>query len=180
MTTHCELEVMDPTSEPARRILWSYMDDIVSRYFERPVTDEEITAELQESPSDFLALPHGLFLVAHHKDTGTVLGCAGLRLPEEQGGAGEVKRVFVAHAARGHGLGMRLMTELERLGREHGLTGLRLDTRSDLVEARRLYAHAGYTEVAPFNRNPYATHWLAKPLSDPHRRPAPRRGRACR
>ena len=83
-------------------------------------------------------------------------------LPER---VGEVKRLFVAPAARGRGLGTRLMGELERIARGHGLSLLRLDTRHDLVESRRLYAALGYEEVPAFNDGQYAEHWLAKPLA---------------
>jgi hypothetical protein len=41
---------------------------------------------------------------------------------------------------------------------------LRLDTRSELVEARRLYARHGYQEVAPFNDG-WADRWYEKPLA---------------
>jgi len=54
---------------------------------------------------------------------------------------------------------------LEHLARGHGLAVLRLDTRHDLVEARRLYATLGYEEVHAFNDGRYAEHWLAKPLA---------------
>jgi hypothetical protein len=42
---------------------------------------------------------------------------------------------------------------------------LRLDTRSDLTEARRLYARHGYREVPAFSQGPYADHWFEKTLS---------------
>jgi hypothetical protein len=42
---------------------------------------------------------------------------------------------------------------------------LRLDTRGDLVEARRLYARHGYLEIPAFSEGPYAEHWLGKTLS---------------
>ena len=48
---------------------------------------------------------------------------------------------------------------------------LRLDTRSDLVEARGLYAALGYQEVPAFDGGPYAEHWFTKTLT----RPAPDR-----
>jgi len=41
---------------------------------------------------------------------------------------------------------------------------LRLDTRRDLVEARRLYARHGYTEVRPFSAGPYSDHWYEKAI----------------
>ncbi|NYV79008.1 GNAT family N-acetyltransferase, partial [Streptomyces sp. UH6] len=39
-----------------------------------------------------------------------------------------------------------------------------LDTRSDLVEARALYARLGYRETPPHNDGVYAEHWFAKDL----------------
>ena len=57
------------------------------------------------------------------------------------------------------------MAEIERLARERGLRELRLDTRSDLVESRRLYERIGYREVPRFGENPYAAHWFAKRLA---------------
>lgn len=94
---------------------------------------------------------------------GKVVGCAGLRLLP--GVLGELTRVHVAVTERRKGLGTRLMRELERLAREHGRTVLRLDTRGDLVEARRPYARLGYREVPAFNSGPYAEHWLEKTLT---------------
>ena len=70
----------------------------------------------------------------------------------------------MAPAARRRGLGASLVTEVERLAREHGARTLRLDTRADLVEARRLYSRLGFGEVPAFNRGPYAEHWFAKTL----------------
>lgn len=43
---------------------------------------------------------------------------------------------------------------------------LRLDTRSDLVEARALYVRHGFAEIPAYNDNPYAQHWYEKPLPD--------------
>lgn len=155
-----QLDVMAPTSAPARQVLRAYTEDICSRYYGRPVTDAEVDEALRELPSDDLVLPHGLLLVAHQD--AAVLGCAGLRLLP--GRIGEVTRVFVAHAARGRGIGGRLMIELERHGHEHDVATLRLDTRGDLVEARRLYTRLGYREVPAFNEDPYVDHWFAKSL----------------
>jgi ribosomal protein S18 acetylase RimI-like enzyme len=125
-----------------------------------PSPEHAVDAVSREDPNDDLALPHGALLVAHQDEV--IWGCAGLRfLPDR---IGEVKRVFVAPAARGRGLGARLMDELEYLAREHDLSTLRLDTRRDLVEARRLYARLGYEEVPAFNDSPYADHWFVKTL----------------
>jgi GNAT superfamily N-acetyltransferase len=97
------IEVVAPDALAAIQILRSYIDDVASRYFGRQATDEEIDASLREDPSVDLALASGVFLVARQRDV--VLGCAGLRLLPER--VGEVKRLFVAPAARGRGLGAR-------------------------------------------------------------------------
>ncbi len=154
------IEVADPSGGAAHSALWAYIDDIASRWYGRPATDEEITAALLDDPSEDLAAPYGTFLVARRGDR--VVGCAGLRVLAD--GLGEVKRVFVAPIARGHGLGRLLMFELEQVARAQGLRTLRLDTRSDLLEARALYAALGYVEVPAFNNGQYAEHWFAKDL----------------
>ena len=152
---------MPPAADEGRRALRAYFDDVASRYYGRPATEDEIAAAMRDDPSDDLAPPHGLLLVAH--GNGDVLGCAGLRLLP--GRLGEVTRVFVAPAARGRGLGSRLLNCLEEHARRHRVSTLRLDTRRDLIEARRLYARHGYREVPPFSHGPYADHWFEKTLS---------------
>lgn len=155
------IAVTPPAAEEARRILRAYFDDVASRYYGRPATGDEITAAMSEDPSDDLASPRGLLLVAQEK--ADVLGCAGLRLLP--GHVAEVTRVFVVPAARRRGLGSRLLDCMEEHARRHRVSALRLDTRRDLVEARRLYARHGYREVAPFSSGPYADHWFEKTLS---------------
>lgn len=155
------IEVEAPSSTAGRAVLRAYMSDLASRYLGRPATSEEIHTALREDPSNDLAPPHGFLLVA--RASGSIVGCAGLRLLPDK--LGEVKRVFVESAARGQGIGARLMMELERLAREHGLADLRLDTRHDLVEARAMYAVLGYQEVPAFNNGRYAEHWFAKSLT---------------
>jgi ribosomal protein S18 acetylase RimI-like enzyme len=152
--------VKSPAAEESRQILRAYFTDVASRYLGHPATEDEIAAAMREDPSDDLTLPGGLLLVAQEK--GSVLGCAGLRLLP--GHAAEVTRVFVIPAARRRGLGSRLLDCLEGHARHHRVTTLRLDTRRDLIEARRLYARHGYREVTPFSSGPYADHWFEKTL----------------
>ena len=164
MTTSSDdvrLQVLDPHDQRARAVLRAYMTDVASRYYGRPATDAEVDAALAEESGDDLALPDGLLIVATDAD-GVTVGCAGLALLA--GTVAEVKKVYVAPTARGRGLGERLVEEVERLARAHGRTRVRLDTRADLVEARRLYARLGYDEVEAFNTGPYAEHWFAKDL----------------
>jgi GNAT superfamily N-acetyltransferase len=154
------IKIVPPASALALAILRDYFSDIASRYQGRPITEPELDQVLAEQPSDDLALPSGLFLVAFG-DSGPI-GCAGLRLPTA--GLGEVTRMYVAGRARRRGLGGRLLEEIESAALASGRTVLRLDARGDLVEARRLYAKHGYREVHAFNDSPYAQHWFAKNL----------------
>ena len=77
----------------------------------------------------------------------------------------DAKRMWVAPAARGLGLGPRLLAELERHAREAGVRTLRLDTNRALTEALALYRSAGFREIERFNDEPHAHHWFAKSLS---------------
>ena len=72
--------------------------------------------------------------------------------------------MWVAPAARGLGLGRRLLAELEAQAAARGVRTLRLETNRTLVEAIGLYRAAGYREVAAFNDEPYAHHWFEKTL----------------
>ena len=150
-----------PTSAEAESVSLRYYEHIVSRYHGRPALRQEILDAQAGYPGDDLIAPTGLLLLARQGPT--VLGCAGMRI--RPGEIGEVTRVFVEPAARGQGVGRLLMQNLERESRTLGLTALRLDTRTDLVEARSLYTSLGYIEGEPHNADPYANHWFRKELS---------------
>jgi GNAT superfamily N-acetyltransferase len=152
--------VAAPGSPEARAVLMAYFRDIVSRYHRRAATPGEVRAAMAAEPSADLCPPHGLFLLARRD--GAVIGCAGLRLLPAR--TGEITRVFVVPEARRHGVGRQLLDAVEDAARQHALSRLRLDTRSDLAEARQLYAANGYREVAPFNDGRFADHWYGKIL----------------
>ncbi|MFF3561736.1 GNAT family N-acetyltransferase [Streptomyces sp. NPDC002574] len=152
------LAVDDPVS---RDLLWRYYDDIVSRYYGRPMTRREIDDLLAEDTSDDLAGPTGRFLVGRYG--GLPSGCAGVRLLSP--GVAELRRVWVVPAARRTGGAASLVSAAERAAVEHlGADVIRLDTRADLVEARALYAKLGYREIDDYNGDRYAGHWFEKPL----------------
>jgi GNAT superfamily N-acetyltransferase len=119
--------------------------------------------------------PSGVFAVATLQ--GAPVGCGALKFHGRR--PAELKRMWVAPSTRGLGLGRRLLTELERLARDHGARTIRLETNRNLTEAIALYRSAGYHEVPPFNEEPYAHHWFEKRLEGPRarrvdqRRPAP-------
>ena len=105
--------------------------------------------------------PAGLLLVASLH--GEPVGCGALIFHPDD--VGLVKRMWVASAVRGLGLGRRMLDELEARGRSHGVRLMRLETKDELGEAVQMYRTSGYREVAPFNDEVYADHWFEKPLT---------------
>ena len=79
---------------------------------------------------------------------GVICGSAQLsRAPrnnEAQAMAGTVTSAFVAPWARGHGIGRRIVSEIEQLARELGLLVLNLDLRDTQRAATHLYETLGY------------------------------------
>ncbi|MFD7861731.1 GNAT family N-acetyltransferase [Streptomyces sp. NPDC059783] len=137
-----------------------YYDEVASRYWGRPATAREIDEGLTDDGAELLAPPTGAFVVG--RLDGRAEACAGLVLGDA--GTAELTRVFVRPGARGTGGGGLLLAAVEELARTAGVRLLRLDTRSDLVEARGLYAKHGYREVPAFHHRQYAEHWFAKEL----------------
>lgn len=154
------IDIHSPAEAAAGALIRAYFTDIVARYHCRAADAAEVDAAMTDAPSDDLQGPTGVFVVAH--DAGTAVGCGGMRVIDAA--TGELTRIYVDPAARGRGVGALIVRRLEELAVASGLTRLRLDTRSDLVEARRLYARLGYVEVARHNDDPYAEHWFAKTL----------------
>ena len=93
-----------------------------------------------------LCEPAVTFLVA--RADGEAVGCGALL--QDARGWGEVKRMYVRPAARGRGIGMRVLTELETAARARRLALLRLETGIHNAEALALYRRAGFAERAPF------------------------------
>lgn len=149
-----ELADTDPAHPDAQFCLRSYYADIGARFD----TGFDVARSRPTPDADFRA-PAGLLLVARLGDD--PVGCGAVKF---HGEVCEVKRVWVAEAARGMGLGRRLLGALETRAVEHGGRVVRLDTNKALAEAISLYRSAGYTEVPAFNDEAYAHHWFEKRL----------------
>ncbi|MFI5834140.1 GNAT family N-acetyltransferase [Micromonospora sp. NPDC051300] len=148
-----------PADPDAAVLLREYMAEMVRRWLGRPERPGEVDAALAEMPGDDLAPPTGLLVLARHG--GELAGCAGLRW---RPGWAELTRVYVRPAHRRAGGGAALLAAVEAYAGDAGADRIRLDTRSDLVEARALYARHGYREIPAFNAGPYAQHWFEKSL----------------
>jgi putative acetyltransferase len=88
---------------------------------------------------------------------GRAVGCAALVLQGR--GEAELKRMFVADAARGRGAGHALLRRIEETSRREDARVLRLETGIGNAEALALYRRAGFRERGPFGS------YLPDPLS---------------
>ena len=93
-----------------------------------------------------LRQPQVAFLVA--RVDGKAQGC-GAVVDSGEGWA-EVKRMFVAPAARGLKLGRRLLDEIGAIAIRRGARVLRLEMGGLQPEALGLYRSAGFVEIGPF------------------------------
>jgi DNA-binding MarR family transcriptional regulator len=137
-----EIAVEDPASADAQYCLGEYYKELDARF--------EGGFDLAQS----LPIDDATFLVARLR--GEPVGCGAIKLADSY-----IKRMWISPAARGIGLGRRMLHELETLSRT---PVVRLETNRALTEAIQLYRASGYEEVAPFNAEPYAHHWFEKRL----------------
>jgi DNA-binding MarR family transcriptional regulator/GNAT superfamily N-acetyltransferase len=152
-----EISVVDPAADDAQRCLQAYFTELQTRFD----TGFDVTRSIPAPESD-LRPPSGLLLVA--RLGADPVGCGALI---SHGEVGDIKRMWVAEAARGLGLGRRLLVELERRAAAQGARTVRLETNRTLTEAIALYRSSGYLEVPAFNREAYAHHWFEKQLPPP-------------
>jgi DNA-binding MarR family transcriptional regulator/GNAT superfamily N-acetyltransferase len=150
------IEPADPRGREVRWCFARYVAELDRRFESGFDAGRSLPADPEE-----LVPPAGLVLLARLR--GAPAGCGAVKLHPE--GVAEIKRMWVAPAARGRGLGARLLGELEARAWQAGATVARLETNRALGEAIGLYRRAGYDEVAPFSAEPYAHHWFQKRLS---------------
>lgn len=146
---------IDPADPQALGCLKAYYAEL-DRTFPNGFDPGPVT----EDGMDQLRPPLGLFLLAFLD--GAAIGCIGLRGDGSK--TGEVKRLWVAEAARGTGLARQFMHEIEIQARRMGMTRLVLDTSRYLPKAVAFYRLQGWDETARYNDNPYAHHFFAKTL----------------
>ena len=139
----------------ARYCLGEYYAELARRF------EKGFDVSLSRDPdATDMVRPRGAFLVA--MSDGLPIGCVGLK--GNGSDTAEVKRLWVAPAARGLGLARRLMGTVEDIARDLGIAILRLDTNSALPEAGRLYRGTGWSEIARFNDDPYPDLFFEKHL----------------
>jgi GNAT superfamily N-acetyltransferase len=156
----------EPFDSPVAAALWrAYYTEVSDRWYllheGRRTDPAELEREIAAVTGAELAPPGGQLLVARYG--GEPAGSAGVRLLDAR--TAELTRVFLYEEMRGKGGAALLVRAAEDAARALGAAELILDTRSDLVAARALYARLGYTETERHNDDPYAEHWFRKSIS---------------
>jgi putative acetyltransferase len=145
MTANAEttivIEPADPRLPKARKLVEELDALLISLY---PMESNHLVA------IDRLAEPDTRFFIA--EVGGKALGCGAIMLVGEA--YAEVKRVYVAPAARGLGLAKLLLARLEEETLSHGLRLLRLETGRYQPEALGLFASMGFRLCGPFGDYP--------------------------
>ncbi|MDM7893049.1 GNAT family N-acetyltransferase [Curtobacterium caseinilyticum] len=153
------IETVAPTTAMAADIVREYMADVAGRWYQRPVTDDELSQALQDEPYGDLQGATGVLLVAVESER--PVGCAGVRF---LGSVAELTKVFTVPSHRGRGLGSQLLRAAEQVCRQRSMSTVRLDTRAALAEACAMYERNGYERVKPFNDERYSDRWYSKTL----------------
>lgn len=92
------------------------------------------------------------------------VGCVVLRRLSSIPFAGECKRLYLRHEARGKGIADALLDAQEAFARSKGLRWIYLDSYDDLKAAIALYRKRGYLPCERYNDNPQATVFLRKKI----------------
>lgn len=79
-----------------------------------------------------------------------LVACGAVKIVDDDGRYGEIKRMFVDQLYRGRGLSIRIMLELEGHLRRAGIRIARLETGTRQPAALALYRKLGYVERGPF------------------------------
>ncbi|MGW0553033.1 GNAT family N-acetyltransferase [Streptomyces sp. NPDC002926] len=147
-------------SSDASALRREYYGEVASRYWQRPATAEEIDQGLSGDGAEQLTPPTGQFVVGRY---GTkAAACGGVLMLDAE--RAELTRVFLRRAFRGRrGAGILLET-LESEARKLGARRMVLNTRLDLIEARKLYVRNGYAEIPAYCSGPYMEIWYGKEL----------------
>lgn len=139
--------VDDP--EALRAIVREYLDVVLPGFAAlsgRQFATEDLAAQTFDNIDAYLP-PRGRLLLAE-ADDGALLGTAFLKRIRPD--AAEIKRLYVRPAARGTGLGQRLMERVIAEAAVLGATALLLDTGQHLTASQRLYERLGFRDIPPY------------------------------
>ncbi len=139
-----QIERLPITHPDAARLVEEVQGEYVARYGGRDETPIE---------PGYFDLPDGAFFVGYLDGEPVATGAWRRRGDVAVDGVtatAEIKRMYVATAARGAGLARAMLGHLERTARESGAVVMVLETGARQPEAIALYESAGYTRIAGF------------------------------
>jgi len=111
------------------------------------LSHEGFAEEVTGLPGEY-APPAGALLLALDS-AGEAAGCVGLR-PLPIHGACEMKRLYVAPACRGLGVGKALGAAIVREAKNVGYSTMYLDTLPSMKAAQSLYRVLGFKQTSPY------------------------------
>jgi len=127
---------------------------------------QNFDAEMADMPGKY-SPREGELLLARN-EAGTAIGCVGLRpLPSSKPSSRicEMKRLYVAPAGRGTGVGKALASEIIAMAETLGYSEMRLDTLPSMVAALRMYRALGFEDIPAYYETPLEnTHFLSLKL----------------
>lgn len=127
----------DPTSAAARELI-GQLDEYQNTLY--PAQSNHLV------PVEALTEPNVTFLTA--SADGRLVGCGAFVNHDSQ--YAEIKRMYVPPEFRGFGIARQILSTLESLALENGLTVARLETGINQPEAVSIYERAGYSRRGPF------------------------------
>jgi putative acetyltransferase len=138
--------------EPASAADWTVARALLVEYAAGLGVDlcfQGFAEELERLPVEY-GPPRGALLLA--RLAGHPVGCVALR--PFDAGRGEVKRLYVAAAARRLGVGRALAAAIVARARGLGYRQLLLDTLDTMLAAQALYRSLGFRPTAAYRFNP--------------------------
>ena len=146
MSTVAVTQVRSPAQlAEARRLFEAYVASLTFDLDFQGFADELATLPGKYAP------PSGELLLAELD--GRAVGCVAMR--DLGDGVCEMKRLFLAPAARGHGLGRALVAAIIAMARARAYVTMRLDTAAaSMGPAVALYQSFGFRAIAAYTPNP--------------------------
>lgn len=136
----------EPWDAPdSTRLVGALLVDIGARYAGDAEEGDDHDEEASVTAASVTA-PHGAFLVA--RVDGSAVGCAAVIRHDRD--TAELKRMYVAPAARRRGVSRALLAAAEGAACDLGYRRLRLATGLRQPEAMALYESAGYARIDPY------------------------------
>lgn len=129
----------DPASPAGERLL-ALSDKSFAGLYPPESTHLEASADLRRANVTFVGAYAG----------SEMIGCGAVKVMEDDGRYGEIKRLFVVDGCRGRGVASAIMLHLEGRLRSEGVSIARLETGVKQHGALALYRRLGYVERAPF------------------------------